>query len=171
MPSQPQRSYEGETQVWFTVYDTHFWTDSHTMPGQQHSQPTQTLLGQGCKCLGVTCHLHFWQNDQGLLHAAAVTWGWNGHWIRVRTQLTLEEKILLPLLLGFKLATSWSWVRCSYQQAPQIPLFHHPIESMDWSLKTKCKSSFIHSPCHVEKNGDVNAVSILQFFRWRNRCT
>ena len=29
-------------------------------------------------CSGVTCHLHFWQNDQSLfLRATAVTWGWN----------------------------------------------------------------------------------------------
>ena len=30
-------------------------------------------------CLAVTCHLHFWQNDRGLLRAAAVTRGWNGY--------------------------------------------------------------------------------------------
>ena len=30
-------------------------------------------------CLAVTCHLHFWQNDQGLLRATAVTRGWNGY--------------------------------------------------------------------------------------------
>ena len=30
-------------------------------------------------CLCVACHLHFWQNDWGLLHATAVTRGWNGH--------------------------------------------------------------------------------------------
>ena len=30
-------------------------------------------------CLAVTCHLHFWQNDQGLLCAIAVTQGWNGY--------------------------------------------------------------------------------------------
>ena len=28
-------------------------------------------------CLAVTCHLHFWQNDWGLLRATAVTRGWN----------------------------------------------------------------------------------------------
>ena len=28
-------------------------------------------------CLAVTCHLYFWQNDQDLLRATAVTWGWN----------------------------------------------------------------------------------------------
>ena len=26
-------------------------------------------------CLCVTCHLHFWQNDQGFLHATAVVTG------------------------------------------------------------------------------------------------
>ena len=37
-------------------------------------------------CLGVTCHLHFWQNDRGHLSSTAVTRGWNGHRIRVSTQ-------------------------------------------------------------------------------------
>ena len=37
-------------------------------------------------CLGVTCHLHFWQNERGLLRATAVSRGWNGHRIRVSTQ-------------------------------------------------------------------------------------
>ena len=40
-------------------------------------------------CLGVTCHLHFWQNVRGLLRATAVTRGWNGHRIRVSTQSEL----------------------------------------------------------------------------------
>ena len=30
-------------------------------------------------CLAVTCHLHFWRNDRGLLRATAVTRGWNGY--------------------------------------------------------------------------------------------
>ena len=38
------------------------------------------------KCLGVTCHLHYWQNDRGLLRATAITRVWNGHRIRVSTQ-------------------------------------------------------------------------------------
>ena len=37
-------------------------------------------------CLGVTCHLHFWQNDQGILRATAVTRGVNEHRIRVSTE-------------------------------------------------------------------------------------
>ena len=36
-------------------------------------------------CLGVTCHLYFWQNGWGLLRATAVTQIWNGHRIRVST--------------------------------------------------------------------------------------
>ena len=44
------------------------------MPGQRHSQPTPTLLGSRVyACLGVTCHLQFWQNDRDLLRATAVT--------------------------------------------------------------------------------------------------
>ena len=54
-------------------------------------------------CLAVSCHLHFWQNDRGLLRATAVTRGWNGY--RNKSQhrkLTLEKKILPPLQQGFE---------------------------------------------------------------------
>ena len=45
------------------------------------------FVGSGVyACLGVTCHLHFCQNDRDLLRATAVTRGWNGHRIRVSTQ-------------------------------------------------------------------------------------
>ena len=37
-------------------------------------------------CLAVTCHLHFWQNDWDLLHATAVTWGWNRYRNKVSTE-------------------------------------------------------------------------------------
>ena len=30
-------------------------------------------------CLAVTCHLHIWQINRGLLRATAVTRGWNGY--------------------------------------------------------------------------------------------
>ena len=36
--------------------------------------------------LAVTCHLHFWQYDRGLLHATAVTQGWTDTEIRVCTE-------------------------------------------------------------------------------------
>ena len=52
-------------------------------------------------CLAVTFPLHLWHSDRGLLHATAVTRGWNGHQNRSEhKKLTLERKILLPLLLG-----------------------------------------------------------------------
>ena len=41
-------------------------------------------------CLGVTCHLHFWQNDRGLLRATAVTLG----------RLIQKETRLLPFIKG-----------------------------------------------------------------------
>ena len=56
--------------------------------------------------LAVTCHLHFWQNDQDLLCATAVTRGWNRY--RNKSQhrkSTLEKKIIPPLQQGFKPAT------------------------------------------------------------------
>ena len=65
-------------------------------------------------CLAVTCHLHFWQNDQDLLRATAVTRGWNGY--RNKSQhrkSTLEKKILPPLLQGFEPGTFQSRVRRS----------------------------------------------------------
>ena len=65
-------------------------------------------------CLAVTCHLHFWQNDRGLLRATAVTRGWNGY--RNKSQhreSTLENKILPPLLQRFEPATFQSRVRRS----------------------------------------------------------
>ena len=51
-------------------------------------------------CLAVTCHLRFWQNDQTLLHATAVTQEWIGYQNKIHhRKLTLEKKIL-PLLLS-----------------------------------------------------------------------
>ena len=65
-------------------------------------------------CLAVTCHLHFWQNDQGLLRATAVTRGWNGYQNKSQhRKLTMEKTILLLLLQGFEPATFRSRVRRS----------------------------------------------------------
>ena len=65
-------------------------------------------------CLAATCHLHFWQNDRDLLRATAETREWSGH--RNKSQhrkLTLEKKILWPLLQGFEPAAFQSQVLCS----------------------------------------------------------
>ena len=59
--------------------------------------PCHFMQSHMCKvyaCLSVTCHLHFWQNDQDLLRATVVTRGWNVY--RNKSQhrkLTLEKKI------------------------------------------------------------------------------
>ena len=60
--------------------------------------------------LAVNCHLHFWQNDEDLLHATDITRGGGGggggvEWnteIRQHKKLTLEKKLLTPILLGHK---------------------------------------------------------------------
>ena len=74
--------------------------------------------------LAVTCHPRFWQNDWGLLHATVVTQGWNGYQNKSQhRKLTLEKKVLLPLLQGFEPTTFWSWVQRSNHwgiPAPQV---------------------------------------------------
>ena len=44
-----------------------------------HSHFIQSHISRVHVCLAVTCHLHLWQNDRGLLRATAVTRGWNGY--------------------------------------------------------------------------------------------
>ena len=76
-------------------------------------------------CLAVTCHLHLRQNDRDLLHVTAVTRGWNGY--RNKSQhrkLTLEKKILPPLLPGLKPGTFQSRVRRSNHWAIHAPRMH-----------------------------------------------
>ena len=73
-------------------------------------------------CLAVTCHLHFWQNDQDFLCATVVTRGWNGY--RTKSQhrkSTLEKKILPPFQQGFEPATFQSRVRRSNHWAIPAP--------------------------------------------------
>ena len=65
-------------------------------------------------CLAVTCQLHFGLNDRDLLRVTAVTRGRNRYQNKSQhRKLTLEKKILLPLLQGFKPATFQSRVRRS----------------------------------------------------------
>ena len=84
-------------------------------------------------CLAVTCHLHFWQNDRGLLRATVLTWGWNGY--RNKSQhrkLTLEKKILPLLQQGFEPATFRSQVRCSNHRAIPAPHGGKASEDSTW---------------------------------------
>ena len=75
-------------------------------------------------CLDVTCHLHFWQNDRGLLRAtvATVTRGWNGYQNKSQhRKSTLKKKILPPFQQGFEPATFQSRVQCSNHRAIPAP--------------------------------------------------
>ena len=72
---------------------------------------TMSLHAKPHAHLAVTCHLHFQQNDQGLLHATVVTPGWNEYQIRVITQ-------------------SWPWRRKlshhSCRDSNPQPFYHEP---------------------------------------------
>ena len=77
-------------------------------------------------CLAVSCHLHFWQNDWGLLRATAVTRGWKGY--RNKSQhrkLTLEKIILRQLMPGLEPATFRSRVRRSTYELSPLPAKYH----------------------------------------------
>ena len=101
----------------------HGWCHMKLLPSRRvlsisyNHAPCHFMQSHICKayaCLAVTCHLHFWQNDRDLLHATAVTRGWNGY--RHKSQYrksNLERNILPPLLQGFEPATFQSRVRCS----------------------------------------------------------
>ena len=94
----------------------------HTVYNHAHCHFMQSHIHKVYVCLAVTCHLHFWQNDQDLLCATAVTWGWNGYQIKSQhRKLTLEKKILPPLLHGFEPTTFQSLVRHSNHWATPTP--------------------------------------------------
>ena len=91
----------------------------HQVTVSFHSKPHR----QSVLCLAVTCHLHFWQNDWDLVHAAAVTWGWT--WYQNKSQhrrLTPEKKLLPPLLPGLEPGPFVSRVRRSNHWAIPAPL-------------------------------------------------
>ena len=70
-------------------------------------------------CWAVTCHLHFWQNEQDLLHDTAVTRGWNGYWNKSQHRKLTPEKKILPLFLpGLEPKTFW------HHESISLPLSH-----------------------------------------------
>ena len=90
----------------------------------------QSHIGRVYVCLAVTCHLRFCQNDRDLLRATAVTRGWNGY--RNKSQhrkLTLEKKILPPLLPGLEPGTFRSRVWRSNHWAIPAPRSSRALSS------------------------------------------
>ena len=72
-------------------------------------------------CLGGTCHLHFWQNDRGLLRATAVTRGCERTPSKSQhTKLTLEKKFFSAAPAGIRTHNLSITSPALYQQA--IPL-------------------------------------------------
>ena len=89
--------------TWKCCYLGAFCVHHTTMHHVKVSWKIKSHIRKLYACLAVTCHLHFWQNDRGVLRATAVTRGWNGY--RNKSQhrkLTMEKKILPPLLQGFE---------------------------------------------------------------------
>ena len=103
--------------------------------------------------LAVTCQLHFWQNDQDILHAIGLTRGWNGYWNKnEHRKLTLEKKILAPLLLGLEPVTFQPWVRSSTTELPPLP----KIKSITYpSQRTPLHLSVIHHQTVLQHKSTV----------------
>ena len=98
------------------------WNCGHLSASSVYTQYIRSHILWMHVCLAVTCHLHFWQNDQDLLHSTAVSWGWNSYWNEIQhRKLTLEKKILLLLLLGLEPETFWLWVHHSIHWAIPAP--------------------------------------------------
>ena len=92
-------------------------------PEPLYSVTIQSCISKTCVCFAVTCYAHFWQNDQDLLCAISLARGWNVHWSKSQhRKLTMEKKILLPLLKTFQ-----SQICCSTTELsplPNIPAEH-----------------------------------------------
>ena len=86
-----------------------------------------------CVCVteAVTCHLHFWQNDWNLLHAIAVTTGWNGSRNESAQNVDHREENIPPLLPGLETATFQSRVRRTTAE-----LYPSPYHMVDYKSNT-----------------------------------
>ena len=96
-----------------------FLIGSHTIP---NSGIVSAALGdfdgsRAYECLGVTCHLHFWQNGSFTCHCGNTGLEHTPNKSQ-QTKLTVKKKILL---LGFELATFRSRVRCSTNKLSRLP--------------------------------------------------
>ena len=74
--------------AWLVLHETAAFS-AHVLCTPYNHAPChfmQSHIRKVYACLTVTCHLHFWQNDQDLLRAAAVTRGGTDTEIRVSTE-------------------------------------------------------------------------------------
>ena len=123
-----------------------FWRVLCTPYNQALCHFMQNHIHKVYVCLAVTCHLRFWQNDRGLLHATAVTRGWNRY--RNKSQhrkLTMEKKIIPPLQRGFEPMTFQSRVQCSNHWAIPAPQPDFNILQATRHLRMNSKWSFYYT--------------------------
>ena len=105
-----------------------FWICSHIMPGQRHSQPTPTSLGQRCIYVYVSPATCIFGRKTFFLRFFFFTCHCSNTWVErtpnksQQTKITLEKKKnLQPLLPGFEFATFRTRVRRSNQQGIAAP--------------------------------------------------
>ena len=87
-------------------------------------------------CLAVTCHLHFWQNDQGILRATAVN-------IKITSRTCRFETGIYLQLPNFKLRLI-SWERVTYSI-----LFHKVIKVL-FPLSLSHALTYARTHAHTE---------------------
>ena len=96
-------------------------------------------------CIGVTCRMHFWQNDRCLLRATAVTRVPNKS---QHTKSTLEKKIPPPLLPGLELAIFRPRVRRCTDKLSRLP----------GSLQYRFIQFFLVLECHLITSAIVQFI-------------
>ena len=102
--------------------------------------------------LGVTCHLHFWQNVRSLLRATLVTRGWDGRQTRGSTQ---------GLLLRRKFS------RRSYRNSNSQP-FDHESGALTNKLSRLQIRFLIHKPLRIgvqPKHNHFNKMLLFCYFK------
>ena len=98
-----------------------YYTTMHLFTVSQYSKP---YIWTVHVFLAVTCYLHFWQNDWDLLRATAATRGWNRYQNNSQhRKLTLEKKILPPLLPGLEPTTFCPFSLSSSAYGPTLTLW------------------------------------------------
>ena len=115
-------------------------------------------------CSGVTCRLHFWQNDRDILPATAVIRGWNVYPNKSQhgRKLTLEKKILPPFLLGLEPETFRSQVRHS---TTELSIPADPFMSSWLVLANITETIYYVVVIHQEHSNDF--VPTLKLFKMR----
>ena len=117
---------------WCHVKLLPFWRTFCVHHTTMHQFTDRCIQSRICRVACVlSCNLPpvFWQDDQDLLCATAVTRGWNGYRNKSRhRKLTLEQKILSPFLLGLEPSTFRSRVLGILHFEPVS------VEQMSWAI-------------------------------------